>query len=113
MTLVSDLLSRCTFPPSGSSVHCAFSGGPDSSALLILARAAGLSVTAHHVDHGLRPSSADEAATAVGIAQLLDIDCVVHRAEVDASHNLEAHARAARQAVLPPDALTGHTLDDQ
>jgi len=70
-------------------------------------------VTAHHVDHGLRPSSSDEAAIAVDIAQSLDIDCVVHRVEVDASHNLEAHARAARQAVLPPDALTGHTLDDQ
>ena len=70
-------------------------------------------MTAHHVDHGLRPSSADEAANAVGIAQSLDIDCVVHRVEVDASHNLEAHARAARQAVLPPGALTGHTLDDQ
>ena len=27
--------------------------------------------------------------------------------------NLEARARAARRAVLPPDSLTGHTLDDQ
>jgi tRNA(Ile)-lysidine synthase len=70
-------------------------------------------VTAHHVDHGLRSSSSDEAAIAVNIAHSLDIHCVVHRVEVDASHNLEAHARAARHAVLPPDALTGHTLDDQ
>ncbi|HRE02513.1 MAG TPA: ATP-binding protein, partial [Ilumatobacteraceae bacterium] len=27
--------------------------------------------------------------------------------------NLEARARAARYAVLPPDVLTGHTADDQ
>ena len=70
-------------------------------------------MTAHHVDHGLRPSSAEEAAIAVDIAQSLDINCIVHHVEVDASHNLEAHARAARQGVLPPDALTGHTIDDQ
>ena len=82
-------------------------------ALLILARAAGLSVTAHHVDHGLRPSSPDEAAVAVDIAHSLDVHCVVHRVEVEASKNLEANARAARKSVLPPGVLTGHTLEDQ
>ncbi len=35
------------------------------------------------------------------------------RAEVSAGPNLEARARAARRAVLPPGAATGHTMDDQ
>ena len=39
----------------------AVSGGADSLALLVLAAAAGLSVTAVHVDHGLRAGSAGEA----------------------------------------------------
>ena len=79
----------------------------------MLARAAELTVTAHHVDHGLRPSSANEARRAVEIADSLGIECIVHHVSVDASHNLEAHARRARQAVLPDGTLTGHTLDDQ
>ena len=49
---VRDLLSRSNFPVAGP-VACAVSGGPDSMALLVLAAAAGLTPTAHHVDHGL------------------------------------------------------------
>ena len=79
----------------------------------MLARAAELTVTAHHVDHGLRPSSTDEARQAVEMAGSLGIECIVHHVKVDASRNLEAHARQARQAVLPDGTLTGHTLDDQ
>ena len=52
--LVADLLARCTFPPAGTAVTCAVSGGADSPALLVLAVAAGCAVTAVHVDHGLR-----------------------------------------------------------
>jgi tRNA(Ile)-lysidine synthase len=52
LPLVSDLLSRCTFPPEHS-VDCAVSGGADSVALFVLACAANLNVTAWHVDHGL------------------------------------------------------------
>ena len=40
------LLERCTFPPAGTPVVCAVSGGPDSTALLVLACAAGLQVEA-------------------------------------------------------------------
>ena len=35
------------------------------------------------------------------------------RVAVEPGPNLEARARAARYAVLPPDVLTGHTADDQ
>jgi tRNA(Ile)-lysidine synthase len=36
-----------------------------------------------------------------------------HTVDVAPGANLEARARAARAAVLPADALTGHTADDQ
>ncbi|MEY4230766.1 MAG: hypothetical protein RLZZ362_1615, partial [Actinomycetota bacterium] len=42
--MISSLLPRCTFPTPGTSVVCAVSGGPDSTALLVLAVAAGCDV---------------------------------------------------------------------
>jgi tRNA(Ile)-lysidine synthase len=111
--LVDELLPRCTFPPAGSAVSCAFSGGADSSALLVLAIAAGCHVTAIHVDHRLRPTSDVEADRAEQIAVGLDVPFERHTVDVDAGPNLEARARAARAAVLPPGALSGHTADDQ
>lgn len=92
---------------------CAYSGGADSTALLILAVAAGCTVRAIHVDHRLRPTSADEARAAVALAASIDVDCTVVPVTVGAGSNLEARARDARRAVLPPDALTGHTADDR
>lgn len=91
----------------------AFSGGPDSTALVALARRHGLVVTAHHVDHGLRPTSAAEAAHAARLAAALGAGFVGQRVEVAPGPNLEARARAARAAVLPLGAMTGHTADDQ
>jgi tRNA(Ile)-lysidine synthase len=91
----------------------AFSGGPDSSALLALACRHGLHATAHHVDHRLRPTSADEADRAREIAAALGAPFVLHTADVGAGPNLEARARAARRGLLPPGAMTGHTADDQ
>ncbi len=105
--------ARCTFPEVGTRVDCAFSGGPDSTALVALARHAGLEVTAHHVDHGLRPESAADARRARKIADDLGVACVVHTVEVARGPNLEARARAARRANLPAGAMTGHTADDQ
>ncbi|HEU4841466.1 MAG TPA: tRNA lysidine(34) synthetase TilS [Ilumatobacteraceae bacterium] len=110
---VVDLLPRCTFPPAGSPVVCALSGGPDSAALLVLAAAAGCDVTAVHVDHGLRAGSAAEAAAAAGLAAELGVPCRVERITLADGPNLEARARAARRHALPPDALTGHTADDR
>ena len=43
---VAALLPRCCFPPAGTAVDCAVSGGADSLALLILATAAGCDVIA-------------------------------------------------------------------
>ncbi|MEO1056352.1 MAG: tRNA lysidine(34) synthetase TilS [Actinomycetota bacterium] len=107
------LLTRCTFAPAGTAVECAYSGGPDSTALLILARRAELAVRAHHVDHGLHPRSAEDAEQSVRLAADVGVACTVTRVDVAPGANLEARARAARAAVLPDDALTGHTADDQ
>jgi len=108
-----DLLGRCRFPVPGSVVTCAVSGGADSLALLVLAAAAGCVVTAVHVDHGLRPESAAEADVVARAAARFGAAFRAERVTVGAGPNLEARARAARLAVLPADALTGHTADDQ
>lgn len=107
------LLARCTFPPAGTAVTCAVSGGADSLALLALAAGAGLRVTVVHVDHGLRPGSAAEADLVAAAAARFGADFRSVRVEVADGPNLEARAREARYAALPPDVCTGHTADDQ
>lgn len=110
---VGELLGRCSFPAPGTSVTVAVSGGADSLALLVLAVAAGLDVTAVHVDHGLRPGSAAEAEVVERAAVGLGARFRAERVEVDPGPNLEARAREARFSVLPADVLTGHTADDR
>jgi tRNA(Ile)-lysidine synthase len=111
--LIESLLPLCTFPPSGTEVTCAVSGGPDSLALLVLAVAAGCRVTAVHVDHGLRAGSAAESDVVAEAARLFGADFVAKRVEVAPGPNQEARARQARFAVLPEGVATGHTMDDQ
>jgi tRNA(Ile)-lysidine synthase len=108
-----DVLDRCSFPPAGTIVTCAVSGGADSLSLLVLAVAAGCEVTAAHVDHGLRPGSAAEADVVEAASARFDAGFCSLRAPVVAGPNLEARARAARYAVLPDGVLLGHTMDDQ
>ncbi|MHB8438274.1 MAG: tRNA lysidine(34) synthetase TilS [Acidimicrobiales bacterium] len=112
-SLVSPLLARCTFPPPGTHLRCAVSGGADSTALLVLAVHSGCDVEAMHVDHGLRPGSSGEADVVARSAAVLGARFVAARARVEPGANLEARAREARLAVLGPDAATGHTMDDQ
>jgi tRNA(Ile)-lysidine synthase len=111
--LIAELLPRCAFPAAGSPLACAVSGGPDSLALLVLASAAGCDVTAHHVDHGLRPGSADESAVVAGAARRFGASFVGEAVVVEPGPNQEARARAARFGVLPSEVATGHTMDDQ
>lgn len=104
--------AQCTFPSDGP-IHCAVSGGADSSALLILASMTGEEVVAHHVDHGLRPNGSTESER---VAQLADQVGAKFRSvtlSLDDGPNLEARARSARFEVLPHNVLTGHTADDQ
>jgi tRNA(Ile)-lysidine synthase len=110
---VGRLVPRAVFPPAGTPVACAVSGGADSLALLVLACAAALDVTAVHVDHGLRPGSAAEADIVRDAAARFGAAFVAERVHLAPGPNLEARARAARYGVLPAGALTGHTADDQ
>jgi len=87
-------------------------------ALLVLAIAAGLEVTAVHVDHGLRPGSHLEAGPVADVAARLGAASVACAASVAAGSNLEARARRARHDALADVAagrlvLFGHTADDQ
>jgi tRNA(Ile)-lysidine synthase len=110
-------------PPAALCV--AFSGGPDSSALLHAlaqlpeARARGL--RALHVDHGLHPDSAAWAAHCERFCAALDVSCEVLRVQVDGGtgRGVEAAARDARYAALATSLrdgeylLLGHHRDDQ
>ena len=113
LPLVSDLLSRCTFPPEHSHVDCAVSGGADSVALLVLACAVNLNVTAWHVDHGLRENSHKEAELVAQLATQLGAQFESRTVTVEQGANTEARAREARYGVMPQGVMTGHTADDQ
>lgn len=103
----------------------AFSGGPDSTALLhalaTLPEAHARSLRAVHVDHGLHADSARWAEHCRNFCHDLGVPLDLHRVTVDrhGGMGLEAAAREARMAVfaqqLLPDAylLTAHHRDDQ
>ncbi len=110
---VADLLRRCTFPPAGSTIDCAVSGGADSLALLFLAVEAGCVVTAWHVDHGLRPGSEGESAIVAEAAERFGADFRSVAGDLAEGPNLEERARSLRKRLLPQGVATGHTADDQ
>ncbi|MEX2395003.1 MAG: tRNA lysidine(34) synthetase TilS [Actinomycetota bacterium] len=92
----------------------------DSVALLHLA-ARRCDVVAMHVDHGLRPTSGEDARAVEQHARQLGIPFLVRRVAVERTGSLEAAARAKRYSALEEMAaeadvscvLTAHTLDDQ
>jgi tRNA(Ile)-lysidine synthase len=88
------------------------SGGSDSLGLAALLVAAGRRVLAIHVDHALRPGSANEGARIAAMLWPLGVPVLERRIEVGWGPNLEARAREARRAALG-DAATAHTMDDQ
>ena len=110
--LIRALLPRCTFPRFGATLRCGWSGGADSTAMVVLAIAAGCRVDAVHVEHGLRPGN-DDRLRLDAMAEQLGIGVRTQAVEVAQGPNLEARGRAARREILGPDAATGHTADDQ
>ena len=110
--MVALLLARCTFGDE-EILDIACSGGPDSTALALLASRTGRKVVLHHVDHGLREGSGDDAHVVKNLADSLGAEFVHHVVTLAPGGNVEARARAARRAVLPATAATGHTMDDQ
>lgn len=115
--LAKSLVGRCSFgePPAGGdrALACAVSGGADSLALVVLALEAGFDPVCYHVDHQIRDGSGAEVEIVRSAASELGVQVVSLRVEVAPGPNLEARARSARFAVLPPDVATGHTADDQ
>jgi tRNA(Ile)-lysidine synthase len=117
----------------GKSVLAAVSGGPDSTALLLLLREATLAgllpldVHAAHLHHGLRGVEADDDLEFVrALAREQDVPFRAGRADVGAlcrneGIGLEEGGRRARYAFLRETAreiganvvVTGHTRDDQ
>ncbi|WP_312893083.1 tRNA lysidine(34) synthetase TilS [Ancylobacter sonchi] len=109
-------------------VLLAVSGGPDSTALLLLARqwreglADGPELCVATVDHGLRPEAADEAAAVGRLASQFGLAHRVLRLDRPlTARAVQEAARDARYAVLARHArevgatgiVTAHTLDDQ
>jgi tRNA(Ile)-lysidine synthase len=111
-----------------SALVLAVSGGPDSTALLVLAarwraaRKQGPKLLAVTIDHGLRSGSAAEARAVKKLAGRFGVEhrTLRWRGEKPASA-IQAAARAARYRLLAAAAkaakarhiLTAHTLDDQ
>lgn len=124
-TIVARTLSRDLALEGPTTVLCACSGGPDSTAMLhVLATLAsdfGLRLFAHGVDHGLRPEATGELSLVEGLATSLSIPFGTTRVEVAPGGNLQARARAARFEALEAAArdvgaafiATAHTRDDR
>ena len=56
---IAALLERCRFPD--RHLHLGVSGGTDSVAMAVLARATGQPMTIWHVHHGVRDAADDDA----------------------------------------------------
>ena len=106
------LLERTSLPAAGTTVDLAVSGGPDSVGLTLLAAERGLDAHLHHVRHHLRPDDHLDAELVRELGRDLGFPVTVYDVAVDHARGLEAGARAARRAALPPGALTAHTMDD-
>ena len=102
-------------------VVVACSGGADSLGLLVVAAEAGLAPVAVHVDHGLRPDSAQDADAVRDAARRLGVRARSVAVQIEPGGNLEARARDARYLALEAvrveegasAVLVGHTADDQ
>jgi tRNA(Ile)-lysidine synthase len=109
------------------SIALAVSGGPDSTALMLLARRwqatrPDLALTVLTVDHGLRAEAAGEAATVAALARSLGLSVrVLTRSPEPGTTAVQERARDDRYRLLQDagraagvDAIaTGHTRDDQ
>jgi tRNA(Ile)-lysidine synthase len=127
-TAVLATVDREDLAPSGATLLCGLSGGPDSVALLaVLAAAAparGWRVLAAHLDHALRPDSGRDAAFCEELCRSLGVP--LHRERLDWGtdgppvRGREAAARDRRYAYLletarQKDAIpaVGHHADDR
>ena len=100
-----ELLDDCDFPD--GHLHLGVSGGADSVAMALLARAAERDFTVWHVDHGYRVPSADDAAFVRGLAEQWGVPFELHElALAPPVPNFEAVARARDAENDRDDALS-------
>ncbi|MFK7842940.1 MAG: tRNA lysidine(34) synthetase TilS [Sphingorhabdus sp.] len=89
------------FKTNGEILGLAVSGGPDSLALLLLAkRAYPGKVAAATVDHGLRPASRSEAEFVASLCAKHDISHTILRPVVPIRGSIQSAARQARYGLL-------------
>ncbi len=115
--------------PADAELLIAVSGGPDSMALLhgashlVKTDAVAWQLTVAHLDHGLRPDSADDARFVADASAALGVGAEIRRTDVaalarEAGASIEEAGRTARYAMLADVAgdagwiATGHTADD-
>jgi len=127
---VGKALAAAGIPRAGETVVVGLSGGADSVALLdvlaALGSRQGFRVVAAHLDHGLRPGSAADAAFCAGACDRLGVALETGRADVRArarrdGGGTEEAARRERYAFLrkvkraqgASAIMVAHTLDDQ
>lgn len=125
LTLVERTLREECGIERGARILLAVSGGPDSMALLhALARMApalGFELSAHGVDHGLRPEASAELDLAERVATASGVPFDRSRVRVAPGGNLQARARRARYDALDRAAeragagliATAHQADDR
>jgi tRNA(Ile)-lysidine synthase len=110
----------------GHKLVVGYSGGQDSTCLLHAMAERRLDVVAAHVDHGLRPESAEQAQQVAALAQGFGVACEVRRIDLAdyrerTGWGIQQAARAARYQVLAAIVaeveaealLVAHTADDQ
>jgi tRNA(Ile)-lysidine synthase len=104
-----EILAGSQWVSSGDRVLAALSGGPDSVALFHLLHASsgplGFSLHAAHLDHSLRPESAEDARFVARLCASLDIPLVVEQCDVSAvarrqRQGLEEAGREQRREFL-------------
>lgn len=117
-------------PARGETLVLALSGGPDSTALLdalaLLRRPRGFRLLAAHLDHGLRPDSAADAAFCRTLCAQLEVPLQVGTADVRARERRErggieqagrrerySFLRGVREREQAAAIALAHTRDDQ
>ncbi len=114
-------LIDCTGGKSDARYGLCVSGGPDSIAMLLLAKGAGIEFEAATVNHGLRPAAVSEANFVAELCDELEIRHSILSLDGPARGNESAWARTERYAALAKWAedrdlqflLTAHHADDQ